>query len=440
MCHNQRSDIVVAGAGPAGLATGLAAAALGLRVTVVGPRADPADGRTAALFDSSVQFLKVIGAWPFLEPNAERLNAIRLVDATGGWLRAPEVTFLASEIGLGAFGYNVPNAALTAALERASEGRIERVVSKGVAHISGADISGADGQILVTTEEGTAFPAALVAGADGRNSLVRKHAGISTNAWSYEQAAVVCSFAHSRPHRGVSTELHRRAGPLTVVPMPSPGSGNASSLVWVETPMEAQRLAALDDAAFLIELGSHISGLLGTLSQLSPRKTFPLSGHSATVLAKNRCALIGEAGHVMPPIGAQGLNLSFRDAATLAELAVDAKARGEDIGSAEVCAAYERQRRADVASRSWTIDLMNRSLLSEYTPIHLARGVGLAALKAIPPLRRVLMREGVSPSFATPRLMQREGGVAALDGDSAQAASPGQPIPPQSPPESAPHA
>ncbi len=431
MGHNQCADIVVAGAGPAGLATGLAASALGLNAIVVGPRADTADGRTAALFQSSVQFLKAVGAWPFLEAKAERLEAIRLVDATGGFLRAPEVTFRATEIGMEAFGYNVPNAALTAALECASAGRVERIVSKGVEQIDEAG-----GWMRVTTAEGAEFSAALVAGADGRNSLVRQQAGISTNAWSYEQAALVCSFSHSRPHRGVSTELHRRAGPLTVVPMPASALGNTSSLVWVESPIEAQRLSRLDDAAFLIELGSHISGLLGTLSQITERKTFPLSGQTATVLAKNRSALIGEAGHVMPPIGAQGLNLSLRDAATLVELVADAKTRGEDIGGAEVCAAYERRRRADVASRSWTIDLMNRSLLSEYAPVHLARGLGLTALKAIPALRRALMREGVSPSFATPRLMQREGGGPALDGGSVEAASPGE----ANPPESAPHA
>jgi 2-octaprenyl-6-methoxyphenol hydroxylase len=428
-------DLIVAGAGPAGLATGLAAAALGLKTFVIGPPADPADGRTAALFQSSVQFLKAIGAWQFLEAKAERLDAIRLVDATGGLLRAPEVTFRASEIGLEAFGYNVSNSSLTQALEQAAAGCLRRVVSKGVANAVPSD-----GRTELTTIEGETFSAPLVAGADGRNSLIRRSAGIGTQAWTYQQAAVVCTFEHSRSHRGVSTELHRRAGPLTVVPMPGRQSGNASanisSLVWVETPGEAQRLAALDDAAFLIELGSHISGLLGTLSRVSPRKAFPLSGQTATVLAKNRCALIGEAGHVMPPIGAQGLNLSFRDAATLAELASDALSAGRDIGGDDVLAAYERQRRADVASRSWSIDLMNRSLLSEYTPVHLARGLGLTALKAIAPLRRALMREGVSPSFATPRLMRREGGGHALDGDSAQAASPDT----LSPPESAPHA
>ena len=443
MRHNQCIDMLVAGAGPAGLATGLAAAALGLRATVIGPPADPADGRTAALFQSSVQFLKTVGAWQFLEAKAERLDAIRLVDATGGLLRAPEVTFRATEIGLEAFGYNVSNSALTQALEQASVGRLTRVVSKSVASAVPFDKS-----MELTTVEGETFSAPLVAGADGRNSLIRSSAGIATQAWTYEQAAVVCTFEHSRSHRGVSTELHRRAGPLTVVPMPNSPTGNRSSLVWVETPIEAQRLAALDVAAFLVELGGHISGLLGTLSHISHRKTFPLSGQTAIVLAKSRCALIGEAGHVMPPIGAQGLNLSFRDAATLAELAADALGAGTDIGGDDVLTAYERQRRTDVASRSWTIDLMNRSLISEYAPVHLARGLGLAALKAIPALRRALMREGVSPSFATPRLMQREGGSGALDGGTALAASPGEPSttqippqsPPKSPPESAPHA
>ncbi len=431
MGDKQHADLLVAGAGPAGLAAGLAAVAFGLRSTVIGPRAHPADGRTAALFQSSVQFLRAVGAWQHLEAKAERLDAIRLVDATGGWLRVPEVTFWAHEIGLDAFGYNVPNAALTQALEQAAAGRLKRVLSEGV-----ASAVPTDGRIELKTIEGDSFSAPLVAGADGRNSLIRQSAGISTNSWSYDQAAIVCTFEHSRPHGGVSTELHRRVGPLTVVPLPRSASGNVSSLVWVETPREARRLAELDDAAFLVELGGHISGLLGSLSHLSKRKTFPLSGQTADVLAKNRMALIGEAGHVMPPIGAQGLNLSFRDAATLAELAAGAHARGEDIGSADVCAAYERQRRADVASRSWTIDLMNRSLVSEYAPVHFARGLGLSALKAIPPLRRALMREGVSPSFATPRLMRQEGGAGALDGDLTEAASPGE----LSSPEGAPYA
>ena len=205
-----------------------------------------------------------------------------------------------------------------------------------------------------------------------------------------------------RSHNGISTELHCAAGPLTVVPMP----GNVSSLVWVERAAEARRLQGLSDTEFKTELSAHIAPLLGSLGPIGPRRVFPLSGMTATAFGQNRVGLIGEAAHVIPPIGAQGLNLSFRDAATLAELAGEARDRGDDIGSAAVLAAYERRRRPDAASRVWTIDLLNRSLLSGLLPVHLARGAGLAALNAFAPLRQLLMREGMTPSYATPALMR----------------------------------
>ena len=406
-------DVAVIGAGPAGLATGLACAELGLNAAVAGPAADPRDGRTAALFQGSVSFLKRIDAWDQILPFAVPLDAIRLVDASGALLRAPEVTFRAREIGLDAFGYNVPNSALTAALETASQGRITRILTPGVTAID-VHSSGA----RVTIPNGCAIGAALIAAADGRASIGRTAAGITTKAWSYEQAAVVCSFVHSRPHRGISTEFHRRTGPLTLVPGVSERAQHSSSLVFVETPTEAQRLAALNDTGFLEELSRHLGGLLGTLSRPSPRRSYPLSGQTATVLGQNRVALIGEAGHVLPPIGAQGLNLSFRDAATIAELAADAKRQNADIGAPPVLTAYDRSRRADVTARAWTIDLLNRSLLSDLTAVHLTRGFGLFALSTIGPLRRLVMREGVAPALSTPRLMQPESGASALDAPS----------------------
>ena len=388
---------IVVGAGPAGLATGLALAHCGLRCAVAGPVSDPYDGRTAALFQGSITFLQNIGAWDAIKDQAEPLKAIRLIDATGGLMRAPEVTFWASEIGHPVFGYNVPTGGLSAALERATQGRLTRIVTAGVKHIE----TGPDA-VSIETAEGARFSASLVAGADGRGSASRAAAGIQTTSWPYPQSAVCCTFTHMRDHQGISTELHRRAGPLTVVPMP----GRGSSLVWVDTPEEAKRLGDLSDRDFAAELSQHLGGLLGALSAFTPRRIFPLSGQSAKVLGQNRIALIGEAGHIIPPIGAQGLNLSLRDAATLAELASDAVAKGQDPGSAMLLAEYGRRRQRDVTGRVWTIDLMNRSLLSGLLPVHLARGAGLVALKAIAPLRHMVMREGMAPSYATPRLMQ----------------------------------
>lgn len=390
-------DVAVIGAGPAGLATAMAMAELGFTTAVIGPPADPRDGRTAALFQSSITFLKRIGAWEAIESSSARLDAIRLIDATGSFFRAPEVTFRACDIGVPAFGYNVPNAVLTSVLETLAAKRTTRLHTARVTSIVPSE-SG----VTLTTAEGVTITCRLAAAADGRQSAARAAAGISVKSWKYEQAAIVCAFSHSRPHDQISTEFHRRSGPLTVVP----GPGNRSNLVWVDGIAEAERLAHLDDGAFSTELSQHLQGLLGRIAIETPRRMFALSGQTAEPLAQNRIALIGEAGHVIPPIGAQGLNLSFRDAATLADVAAAARQAGEDIGGPKTLAAYADARRFDVTSRVWTVDLLNRSLLSEFGPVHAARGLGLFALKTLPALRRHVMREGIAPPNAMPRLMQ----------------------------------
>ena len=396
MNEQSEFEIVVVGAGPAGLLAGLCCAASNLQTAVIGPLADSMDGRTAALLNGSVNLLKRLSIWNEIKGVSEPLFAIRLVDATGSLLRAPEVLFEASEIGLEAFGYNVPNAALTSALDAAAGARLTRIVSHGVTEF---DLS--DERARVATSEGGSITARLVVAADGRASAARTAAGIAVSSWSYQQVAIVTTFAHSRPHRGISTELHRHTGPLTVVP----GPGNTSSLVWVEAPAGAVRLLALDDSNFAKALERHLNGLLGTLSAFAPRCSFPLAGHTAAVMANNRVALVGEAAHMMPPIGAQGLNLSFRDAATLAEVASDAKRGSEDIGAAPALARYGRLRKGDVASRVFAVDLLNRALLSSIPGMHLARGMGLFALAANRNLRARVMREGVMPAMANPALM-----------------------------------
>ena len=395
MNEQSEFEIVVVGAGPAGLLAGLCCAASNLQTAVIGPLADSMDGRTAALLNGSVNLLKRLSIWNEIKGVSEPLFAVRLVDATGSLLRAPEVLFEASEIGLEAFGYNVPNAALTSALDAAAGARLTRIVSHGVTEF---DLSE---ERACATGEGGSITARLIVAADGRTSAARTAAGIAVSSWSYQQVAIVTTFAHSRPHRGISTELHRHTGPLTVVP----GPGNTSSLVWVEAPAGAVRLLALDDSNFAKALERHLNGLLGTLSAIAPRRSFPLAGHTAAVMANNRVALVGEAAHMMPPIGAQGLNLSFRDVATLAEVASDAKRGSEDIGAPPALARYGRLRKGDVASRVFAVDLLNRALLSSIPGMHLARGMGLFTLAANRNLRARVMREGVMPAMANPALM-----------------------------------
>ena len=208
-----------------------------------------------------------------------------------------------------------------------------------------------------------------------------------------KSALTVC-LAHTRPHHGISTEFHTTSGPFTLVPLP----GVRSSLVWVLDPAEADHIAALDDAALSAEIERRSHSILGKITVEPGRGIFPLSIATAQRFAARRIALIGEAAHVIPPIGAQGLNLGLRDAAAIGELAITAHRGGDDIGGDAVLAAYDKMRRSDVARRTLAIDLLNRTLLADFLPVQSARGLGLYLLDKIGPLRRAVMREGLSPA------------------------------------------
>jgi 2-octaprenyl-6-methoxyphenol hydroxylase len=249
---------------------------------------------------------------------------------------------------------------------------------------------------------GGRIAARLVVAADGRNSICRQAAGIGSNRRKYQQSAVAMSFEHGRPHHAISTEFHRPGGPLTTVPLP----GRASSLVWVERPPVAARLAALDEAAFRAALEARLYGLLGAIGDIGLRQLFPLSGLVAERLGQGRVALVGEAAHVLPPIGAQGLNLGLADVATLADVVADVRRAGGDVGAPSALDAYHRARTADVARRAAATDALNRSLTSNLLPVDLARGLGLHMLAAFPFLRGELIRRGLEPMAPRPRLMQ----------------------------------
>lgn len=402
MAHHE-TDVAVIGAGPAGLATACCLALSGIETTLLAAPHRPAgnrpDTRTAALFNASIKLLEHVGAWTTAKSGSAPMAGIRLIDDTGGLLKAPEVLFEAREIGETVFGYNVPQGVLTEALRTAATHH-DRLTIRETAGVT--QVSPDDASVTLTTEEGDTLGARLVAAADGRNSIGREGAGIKVTSHGYDQAAVTCLFQHTRPHADISTEFHRKAGPCTVVPLP----GNASSLVWVERPTVAQRLYDMPDQRFMETLDRQLRGLLGSLSEPSPRALFPLKAMSAETMAKNRVALIGEAAHVMPPIGAQGLNLSLRDAATLSEVVAAAHTSDRDIGADDVLADYNRKRGFDVRTRGLMVDVLNRALITEIGPIGVARGAALHAIRALPPLKAALMREGMRPTIGLPELMR----------------------------------
>lgn len=388
-------DVIVAGAGPAGLSAACLLALDGRRVALVArDKGDVNDPRTVALMQPSIRMLMHLGLWPgVLKEQTQPLLKLRLIDDTGSMFKAPTITFDPVELGEDAFGWNFPLAILIPALRA-------RALELGVT-ITGSDAASAvtsSSSVSVNTTSGERIEARVVLAADGRNSLLRDAAGIKTNRWSYDQSALATSFDHTGRHDGISTEYHKRAGPFTTVPMP----GNRSSLVWMERPARAAELMALADRelAMEIQIGTH--GELGRISNIGPRKLFPMQGLVARDFARNRIILIGEAAHVVPPIGAQGLNTSLRDAAQAADLM-----EGEDDpGQASILSDYDAMRRRDVQPRQQVIDLMNRSLLSGFVAMEAGRAAGMALLSQFGPLRRAVMSYGLAPSSSLPRIMR----------------------------------
>jgi 2-octaprenyl-6-methoxyphenol hydroxylase len=391
------AEVAVVGGGPAGLMSAIALKAAGVDTLLIAPQPDD-DHRTTALLAGSVTALATLGVWQACLPHAAPLASIRLVDDTRRLLRAPEVMFAATEIGLDAFGYNIENRHLIAALyERAAQLKISRVAAPAVAIAS--DPAG----VTITLADSVAR-VRLAIGADGQRSLCRAAAGIGTDRRAYPQTALTVNLAHERPHRDTATEFHTGSGPLTLVPLP----GRRSSVVCVLDPKRAAALAAMTDADLSAEIERRAHSLFGKMNVEPGRGVFPLAVETAHSFARGRIALVGEAAHVVPPIGAQGLNLGFRDAATLGEIVAEARRNSVDLGSPGVLARYDNQRRADVTSRKIAIDLLNRSLLTDFLPVQGIRGLSLFLVDRIGPLRRVLMREGVMPAASQPRLMRGE--------------------------------
>jgi 2-octaprenyl-6-methoxyphenol hydroxylase len=388
-------DVVVVGGGPAGLTAAIGLAQTGANTALIARRTPYADNRTTALLGGSVDLLQQLDVWPRCKEQGAPLQTMRLVDDTGRLIRAPEVKFSCDEIGLDAFGYNIENRTLVIALEqRAAE-------LSGLARLDDeADsISPNEADVVIRTGQGKSVSARLVAGADGRQSLCRKAAGIDVRHRELHQAALTFNVGHSRPHRNVSTEFHTEHGPCVFVPLP----GDHSSVVWVAAPKEAERLFALSDDELSEAAEEQSHSILGRLHVKPGRHLFPLAIDQPRVFASNRVALVGEAAHIVPPIGAQGLNMGLRDAADLADIVRQAMLSGEDPGSPQVLKRYDSVRRADVASRTFAIDLANRSLLSGFLPMQSLRAAGVHLIGSIGPLRRLVMREGLAPSWRATR-------------------------------------
>ncbi|MDN5926893.1 MAG: UbiH/UbiF family hydroxylase [Hyphomicrobiales bacterium] len=385
MTETNSSEILVAGAGPAGMIAALAFACNGFSVTLAGPPAAPDDRRTTALMMPSLAFLKELGLFDALTESAAPLRAMRIVDGTSRLVRSPTVTFRASEIGETAFGYNIPNKHLLNCLETAvrENGAIEWRESL----VSGYRLSDHEAAAEL---DGDTITARLVVAADGRSSPAREAAGIRALRHGHTQSALVLNFAHTRDHGNASTEFHTETGPFTQVPLP----GRRSSLVWVVHPGTAERLVEMSDDAISVEIEERMQSMLGKVQVEPGRQVYPLSSAMPSRFGARRVALVGEAAHLFPPIGAQGLNLGVRD---IHDLVAITCASREDPGSPATLLRYDARRRPDIMARSGAVNMLNYSLLSDFLPAQFMRSAGIGLLAGFAPLRGFFMREGLRP-------------------------------------------
>lgn len=384
-------EVAVIGGGPVGLAAAIALAQGGARTALVARKAPYSDNRTTALLGDSVAFLQSIDVWERCSDKAAALRVMRLVDDTDRLIRAPETRFSCDEIGMDAFGHNIANRDLLAAMEaRADEIGLTRIDSEA------NNVTCGETSAEIRCRDGVSLSARLAVGADGRNSMCRASAGIEMAFRMLRQSALTCNVAHSHPHGNISTEFHTAHGPCVFVPLP----GGRSSVVWVMPPDDAAQLAkaSTEDLSAAVEKRSHFH--LGILTADDERHVFPLAFGQVDKIADRRIALVGEAAHVLPPIGAQGLNLGLRDAEAISRIALNAIASGEDPGESGVLENYSRERRADIAKRSLVVGMAHQSLLSDFLPAQMIRAAGMYLMNAASPLRRFVMRQATGARTA----------------------------------------
>ncbi|WP_435170442.1 UbiH/UbiF family hydroxylase [Falsirhodobacter sp. 1013] len=383
------TDILISGGGIAGLTAAAAFGSAGYRVVCVDPLADTAgDQRSTAFLQPAIPVLAAAGLWDRLSPSAAPLQVMRIVDA-GGPSAEPRLAkeFDAAEISDQPFGWNLPNALLrTVMADRLKD-------LPDVTHLRGTGtrtLATRTSQARVTLTNGQTVTARLVIAADGRDSPMRQAAGISVRTTRFGQKALAFTVLHDIPHNNVSTEVHRSGGPFTLVPLPDRDGRHASAVVWMDAGPKAERLRALLPDDFSVAASERSAGVLGPLTLASPVGIFPIIGQIAARMSGERLALMAEAAHVLPPIGAQGLNTSLADLAALLDLATPAT-----LGDAAMLDAYHRRRHGDIRTRALGIEALNRASMLSWPMMRDLRATMLDTLYSVKPVRRALMRAGL---------------------------------------------
>lgn len=388
-------DVVVSGGGIAGMTAAAAFGTQGYSVLCVDPtppvmaEADAgSDLRSTAFLQPSVDILQKAGLWARFEAHAMPLQVMRIVDA-GGEVPTPRVShaFDASDISDQPFGWNLPNWLL----KRECVARLAELPNVTFRPgIGTRRLTTRESAALVGLSDGSTVEARLLVAADGRNSPMRQALGIGVRTTRFGQKALAFAVTHPVPHENVSTEIHRSGGPFTFVPLPDRDGQPCSAIVWMETGPEVARLQSLSPAEFEEEMNTRSCGMFGPLKLASRLTVWPIISQIAERFNAERTALMAEAAHVVPPIGAQGLNMSLADLSALIDLSTP-----DTLGTPAMLSAYHRRRYPDVAMRVAGVGMLNRASMIHAQPLRDARAKMLDMMYSAAPVRRTLMQMGI---------------------------------------------
>lgn len=396
-------DVCIVGGSLTGPLLALALRGQGLRICVLdaAPRAQQTtqdfDGRAYAISASSVKLLETLGVWARIDASVQPINDIKVSDGrTGEGASDLFLHFDHRELDSGPFGYIAEDRFIRPAIDAALEAAEDIDVHYDTTVVS------ADAGALICDGAVQSVSAALVVGCDGRGSSIAKHAGIGRMGWDYAQMSIVCSVSHELAHDGIAHQFFMPTGPLAILPL----QGQMSSIVWTEDQDRAKEILGFDDVTFLDALKPVFGSFLGDIALEGRRYSYPLGLSLAHRFVGDRVALAGDAAHGIHPLAGQGLNLGLRDIAALAEVVVDARRRGEDIGASTVLDRYERWRRFDTAGLAVATDGINRLFSNDNTLLRLGRDLGLAAVSNLPSMRQMLMREAAGLTGDMPKLLR----------------------------------
>jgi len=401
-----QADVLILGGGLVGGALAVALDAHGLSAIVVDP-ADPAvmlakgfDGRASAVASASGRMLEAIGVAARLAGHGCEIRHIRVSDG----LRPGALDFIPDEDD-GALGTMYENRLLRRALHEAvvAAPRVDLRMQRRAVSVD----RGPHG-VTATLDDGATVAAPLLIAAEGRNSPTREAAGIRVARWSYDHHAIISAFNHEGDHENIAYEIFYPSGPFALLPLNDDAGGHRSAIVWSVAATHGPAMLKLSDRAFMAEAEKRMGGFLGKLSNLSPRASYPLGFHHAARITGERLALVGDAAHGIHPIAGQGLNLGFRDVATLTQVLVEAKRLGLDLGDAQVLARYQRWRGLDNFMVAAATDGLTRLFGIPGRTASAVRRFGISAVDKLPPLKARFMAEARGESGELPKLLTGE--------------------------------